>query len=564
MKYIFILLIVTTRLWAQDLTTIAEKSQWVETGRADEMHRLCLDFAKKYPTWVECRSYGKSPEGRELKALIVFSKQKKTPKINLWAQAGIHAGEIDGKDAGFWLLKDYLADEKKRIVFESVRFIFIPIVNIDGHERFSTNNRPNQIGPKEMGFRVTAQNYNLNRDFLKAQASEMQDLLKLWHEFSPQISLDLHVTNGAQFEAEIGFVVTPTAHSEKTDLHLLGSKMEERLVAQMEGRGHKALPFYPELINEKNPKEGFERYVPGVKYAHGYWREQGKIGVLVEAHSWKPYVKRVQLHRDTLAIFLEFTEQWGDEITRLTDNFDSSLSEVLPLKYQASKKATWLNFPAFKFKTVKSPITGQQVVVYSNEREVWRLPLYEELKLQSYQAKDFKSYYIPVSERLWLEEKLQLHRLEYQELSEDLVADFQVFRADEMKFSDKSREGNQTLEVQGSWRKERAKLLKGSLIVPIKQKKSHLLAYMFEPTSYDSFLYWGYFNRFFENKEYMEDYVLEVVAQQMLKDKKIKKEFEQKMRDKNFRHDSLKRFEFFYQKHPAYDQSFKRYPILRL
>lgn len=76
--------------------------------------------------------------------------------------------------------------------------MFVPIVNLDGHERFGKSNRPNQVGPEEMGWRTTAQNFNLNRDFAKAETEEMQSLLKLWDEFDPVVSLDLHVTDGAR------------------------------------------------------------------------------------------------------------------------------------------------------------------------------------------------------------------------------------------------------------------------------------------------------------------------------------------------------------------------------
>jgi hypothetical protein len=42
--------------------------------------------------------------------------------------------------------------------------------------RFGAWNRPNQRGPEEMGWRTTAQNLNLNRDYAKADAPEMRAL----------------------------------------------------------------------------------------------------------------------------------------------------------------------------------------------------------------------------------------------------------------------------------------------------------------------------------------------------------------------------------------------------
>ena len=88
-------------------------------------------------------------------------------------------------------------------------FIFVPVFNIDGHERFGRWNRPNQRGPEEMGWRTTAQNLNLNRDYVKADSPEMQAMLRLVNEWDPLAYIDLHVTDGAKFEHDISIQVEP-------------------------------------------------------------------------------------------------------------------------------------------------------------------------------------------------------------------------------------------------------------------------------------------------------------------------------------------------------------------
>jgi murein tripeptide amidase MpaA len=91
-----------------------------------------------------------------------------------------------------------------------VTFVFVPVLNVDGHERFGRWNRPNQVGPEEMGWRTTAQNFNLNRDYVKADAPEMQAVLRLMNEWDPILFADLHVTDGAQFEQDVAYNVAPT------------------------------------------------------------------------------------------------------------------------------------------------------------------------------------------------------------------------------------------------------------------------------------------------------------------------------------------------------------------
>ena len=156
--------------WAAspDLRTLAEDSGYERTGRYDEVLRLCEGFAKSHPNQVRCQRFGQTPQGRPMVALIASadglfepeqSVQKGRPVV--LAQGCIHAGEVDGKDAGFLFLRKVLAGEVLPGILSKLTFVFVPVFNVDGHERFGPYQRPNQNGPIEMGWRVTAQNLNL-------------------------------------------------------------------------------------------------------------------------------------------------------------------------------------------------------------------------------------------------------------------------------------------------------------------------------------------------------------------------------------------------------------------
>src|SRR5262249_61979455 len=115
---------------------------------------------------------------------------------------------------------------------------FVPVFNIDGHERFGPNNRPNQRGPKEMGFRATAQNLNLNRDYVKAEAPEMQALLALWAEWDPVMLVDLHTTDGAMFEPDVSVTVAPATP--------LVVGLQHAVLDRLPAMKHLPLAFYPD------------------------------------------------------------------------------------------------------------------------------------------------------------------------------------------------------------------------------------------------------------------------------------------------------------------------------
>ena len=64
-----------------------------------------------------------------------------------------------------------------------------------------------------MGWRTTAQNLNLNRDYLKADAPEMSAMLGLIRKVDPALYLDLHVTDGIDYN-----MTSPTAFRLERDM----------------------------------------------------------------------------------------------------------------------------------------------------------------------------------------------------------------------------------------------------------------------------------------------------------------------------------------------------------
>src|SRR5690554_645408 len=249
---------------ASALTTVAERSGFVRTGRYDEVPALCDAFAAAHPGAVRCIGFGTSPEGRPMKALVASRSGALTPEAAraaglpvLLVQGGIHAGEIDGKDAGFLALRQVLEGEAAPGALEELVWIFVPVFNVDGHERFGAWNRPNQRGPREMGWRTTARNHNLNRDYAKADSPEMQAMLRLVEAWDPIAYIDLHATNGAQFEHDISIQVEPL-HAGDDALRQAGLALRERTIADLAAQGSLPLPFYPSFEDYQDPASGFE------------------------------------------------------------------------------------------------------------------------------------------------------------------------------------------------------------------------------------------------------------------------------------------------------------------
>lgn len=570
------LLATTSSVTATDLSTHAERTAFTETGRYAEVTQLCQDFADAYPKQVRCFEFGKSPEGRSMRALAVNSQgildAEAAKAANLpvtLIQGGIHAGEIDGKDAGFLVLRELLQKPGNGNPLNRQVLLFVPVFNVDGHERFAAWNRPNQRGPKEMGWRTTAQNFNLNRDYMKADSPEMQAMLAMVNAWDPLFYVDLHVTNGAKFQHDISVQIEPV-YSGDERLRSIGRTYQKAVLSQLNEKGSMSLPFYPSFIEDDNPASGFADAVSLPRFSTGYFQLRNRFGVLVETHSWKTYPVRVKATAETIRATLSQVAQNGQSWLATAKEVDrqSALSagKEFALSYQTGKNATLIDFKGYQYTRTHSEVSGALMTRYDESKpQTWRIPLFNtNSPLLSVKA-PVAGYVVAPAFADMVEAKLRIHGIESRRLIGDRYdVAVERFEVTESKLSPQSFESHQGLTVKGQWRPAVSGIAPNSLFVPIMSPKIRLIMGLLEPQAPDSLLAWGFFNGRFERKEYMEDYVAEEVARDMLKDPAVKAEFEAKLAsDADFAKSAQRRLEFFARRHPSWDENYQSYPVLR-
>jgi murein tripeptide amidase MpaA/pyruvoyl-dependent arginine decarboxylase (PvlArgDC) len=559
------------------LETTAEKTGFKKTGRYEEVIQLCSDFQKAYPKAVRCVEFGRTPENRPMLALIASrsgalnSKDAKAKKIPiLLIQGGIHAGEIDGKDAGFLALRDVMNAPKEKNWLKNQVLIFVPVFNIDGHERFAAWNRPNQRGPEEMGWRTTAQNFNLNRDYAKADTPEMQAMLRLVNEWDPIAYIDLHVTDGAKFQHDISIQVQPT-NAGDSELQKAGLAMKNDVLAELKQKGSLPVGFYPSFNVNDDPSSGFTDSIAPPRFSTGYFYLRNRFGMLVETHSWKDYATRVRITRNTIDAMLRLTAEHGKDWQAVAKQADlrssNHVGQKEVLDYTVSDKARTIDFMGYEYTRTPSEISGQLMTRYDETKpQIWKLPLKDEIIIGNSETMP-TAYIVPPAYAALVSAKLQQHGISYRIIDKTISkAAVETFRADTAKQSAQSVESHQRLTVTGEWKAEPSSIKVGSLYVPLDQAKSKLIMALLEAKAPDSLLGWGFFNNSFEQKEYMEDYVAEEVAREMLaKDPALAAAFKKKIaEDAEFAKDPQARLQYFYKLHSAWDEEFNQYPVMRL
>ena len=559
------------------LATRGESSGYRQTGRYEEVARLCGAFADRWPRLVRCVEFGRTPEGRPMLALVTSATGALDPATArarglpvLLFQGGIHAGEIDGKDAGFSALQALLEGRELPGVLERTVVVFVPVFNVDGHERFVRWNRPNQRGPEEMGWRTTARNLNLNRDYAKAETPEMRAMLALLADWDPILYADLHVTDGAQFRADLSVEVEP-GDGWEPGLARTGHSIRDAVLERLRAQGFIALPFYPSFVREDEPESGFAVGVSDPRFQLSYWATRNRFAALVETHSWKPYARRVEATRATMLAMIELASrdggQWLAE-ARAADARASRLAGTpVVLKYQSGPTARTIEFPGYAYTRGTSEVSGQAWIRYDETTpQVWRVPMRDVVEPKLTVTAPAHGYIVPAAHAGWVGRELDLHGIRHETIKEPQPRlPVQSFRATDVQVGSKIEEGNVRVTVTGAWADDTRDVPAGSLFVPIAQPEARLVMSLLEPLAPDSYVSWGRFNTAWEQKEYMENYVTESVAREMLaRDPVLAAEFARRLReDAEFAASPRARLDFFYQRHPSWDDRHRLYPVYR-
>ena len=577
---IVVILFITQVLYPQQnekWITYFEKSNFKGTpdyAKSMEYFQKLSEFSG----FAKLETFGISPQGRELKVLIVSKDKKFTPvkfsdreKPVVLIVNGIHSGEIEGKDASMLLLREILVTKEKENLLDSLNLLVVPIFNVDGHERKSKYNRINQNGPEEMGWRTTAQNLNLNRDWLKADAPEMQAMLKLYAKWLPDFLIDTHTTDGADYQYTITYAVEKFANIDNGLAKMLKEKFMPFVDNKVREKGFLIHQYIGRREYAKGLDGGITDWAATPRFSQGYAAVQNRPGLLIETHMIKPYKDRVYSTKALLEATLGFVNSNSSLLLNLNRNADKNSirkyalkKDYLPVKFKTDDSYVLSDFKGYDYYWDTSFVSGTKKLVYTKNKKDLKLKFYNNV-ITTDSVKLPNVYLIP---KEWnkLVKIMKLHGIFVVESVGDSVQEVTRYRFKNVNFAQFPYEGRQTVDFDYDTYQEKLTVPAGTFYVPTNQRTVKVIANFLEPKSDDSFVRWGFLNTTFERKEYFENYVMEKLAAEMLAaNPELKKEFETKLKnDEDFRKSPQKRLNFFYERTPYFDNHYRVYPIMRI
>jgi hypothetical protein len=557
-----------------DLYTKAELSAYRSIATYDEVVAFCERLAKMSP-YLRQESFGTSGEGRRLPVVLV-SKEKAFEPESRWKSTkpwvlllgSIHGGEVDGTEAILELLRDVALTNRPEIL-DRISLVAVPVYNADGYARVSKWNRPNQDGPAEgMGFRTDAQGLDLNRDFVKADAPETRALLALAGRWKPDLFVDNHVTDGADFQATLTVVY---GHEPVTAAPLRDwlNSVVPRALADVERWGWRTAP-YVEFADPVRPLDGIAPGPFGPRYATGYFGLRGVPSVLVETHAVKPFAERARANARFLAALLELTGKNGAALLAARDAArrearHAAVGSLVTVEAVIDRERPEpIDFATYVWREEISAVSGRPVLRYDESLPTTvPIPLFLHAKATK-RAPRPAAYLVPAG---WpgIEERLKAHGIRTFSLPKAMTLAVGTYRASHPRFAPRTFQGRTRVTADIERRTETREIPAGSLYVPLDTDLAPLVVWMLEPAGSDSLFSWGEMSAALEQKEWIDLRVLDPLAKEMLaKDPMLRADWERQLKDPAFAGDARARTEYFYRKSPYWDDTVGLLPVYRL
>jgi hypothetical protein len=523
------------------LKTTAEASEFKSTSSYDDVIRFVKAVDAASPN-IHYMAYGKTFEGRDMPLVVVGTGLKDASPASVMAskrlrvhiQANVHAGEVEGKESAQILLREFALGQHADWL-KSMVFIVNPIYNADGNERMSPTNRGVQNGPiNGMGTRAQAQNINLNRDFMKLDTPEGKANAKLYVDYDPHVSYDLHTSNGSCHGYYLTYSPPLNPDTSDTIMTIMKNEWFPFVTKQIKAKHGWDTFYYGNTQNREGECPGGGRGraagAPGAAAAGGaatppppppptppaqapagqrswgtfehvprfhnnYVGLRNRFALLSEAYSYATFEDRIKVTNYFLEESLNYLQQNVEKIRKATADADRESIIGKPLGTRAAiKNGGTVEILMGSVEQEPNAVTGRMM---NRRRDVVKAEqMIDRLWFEPTKTEDVPTeYYVPDAAKSTLE-LLRAHGIQLRQLTAPVrgVEQFAITSNTQRAAGnsiDLGTHGLRTLE--GAWAAAPdVTVPAGSWAVPMNQPLARLAFYLIAPTSDDGLVTWNF------------------------------------------------------------------------
>lgn len=554
----------------QKYVTVFEKGNGNQTAAYEQVITFYKQLDSDFQS-VKMESKGLTDSGHPLH-IVVFNKDKdfnfdtlSKSKAIILINNAIHPGEPDGVDATMMLFRDVALGKIK--IPENVVLVTIPVYNIGGMLNRNSTSRTNQNGPEEYGFRGNGRNFDLNRDMIKADTKNAKSLIDIFHLVKPDIFIDNHVSNGADYQYTLTYIQTNPDRLGKHLGNYISRQMSPKLVDDLHRKGIEVMHYVD--FNGETPESGLVQFLDSPRYTTGYTSLFNCLGYVVETHMWKPYAQRVKATYEFMESVMRYAEVNKGEIKKVRNLASKEFVRGLsyPIKWELdTTKVEKIKFLGYESGSKKSEVTTGNRLYYDRSK-----PYEKEIKFFSHYKTTAeivipKAYVVPQS---WWNviDLLKANGCKYERLKKDSLLSVESYKILDYKTSFSAYEGHyphrNTKVVKQI---EKIAFKKGDYFFSTDQSAVKFLIEVLEPEGVDSYFNWNFFDTILQQKEWYSDYLFEDLASQLLKENpQLQQELDQKRKeDLKFAGNPAAQLEWVHKRSKYYEKAHLQYPVYRI
>ena len=490
---------------------------------------------------------------------------KKEGRIVILINNDIHPGEPDGVDASMMLLRD--AAMGKINVPKNIVLVVIPMYNIGGALNRNSYSRANQNGPESYGFRGNSRNLDLNRDFIKCDATETMGFEDLFSKINPDIFIDNHVSDGADYQHVMTLLASQHDKLGGETGAYMYNTFTPLIYKDMKKRGYDLVPYVNDFSS--TPDSGWREFFESPRFSSGYASLFQTLAYVPETHMLKPFKDRVKATYTLMESFIKLASEHAQEIKKVREDDRAALLTkkdfVLDWKVDTTRCDSVL-FKGYTATYKPSEVSGLPRLYYDHSKPFTKnVPFYDHY-IPSKTITAPRAYIIP---KTWVPviSLLRNNAVRIRRFNRDTTITVTAYHIDDYETLSHPYEKHYLHKnVRVTPEKVSMQFTEGDYIIWLDQPANRYLVETLEPTAPDAFFAWNFFDGILQQKEGYSDYVFEDMAAKLLeKDPELKKQLEEKKaNDPVFAKNAGAQLDFVYHHSPYFEPEFMRYPVYRL
>ncbi len=508
-------------LWCPGLAaqqTRAERSNYTETSTHADVMAFLDSLERAAPGQIVRGEIGRSADALVLPYVLVSRPLARTPagarasgKPIVYIQGNIHGGEVEGKESLQAILRDLVLSPTPNVL-DSLVLIIVPLYNADGNEAMQPQQRMrgSQNGPELVGRRTNGQDFDLNRDYIKAESPEAVASLMMFAQWNPDVFVDLHATNGSYH----GYALTysPSLHPAAMDgalapagpwtrdtlLPEVRRRVRERRNVETFDYGNFVGAFSGRDDVTSLQKGGWETYEHKPRFGTNYSGLRNRVSVLAEAYSHDPFQRRVEATTAyVMELFSYIAEQGATVLARTRMAPVPAIGTPVPIRAEMTRTPFTASVLVEALEA-----TGDSIRYEAGLRPGFRrtnrivpveMPVWDRFDVALTRA--LPSAWVIKAPDLALLSRLAFHGIPLRQLSANAPPlPGEQFIVDSIIRAPRPFQGHNEMRIEGRWEPTQIEMGPDIYLVMATDHTALLAAILLEPQSDDGFTTWNFFD----------------------------------------------------------------------